>query len=61
MTDIAKTAAGTGDDYHLPSGFQALILRIDGRVDITMHAIGELEWGCELIGINRTLGHSEWK
>jgi hypothetical protein len=26
-----------------------------------MHAIGELEWGCELIGINRTLGHSEWK
>lgn len=56
-TNIAQTTAGAGDDHHLTGGLQASTLGVDGRVDITVHALGKLEGGSEVIGIDWTLCH----
>lgn len=57
MTNIAQTTASAGDDHHTTRGLQAFTLGVDDRVHITVHALGKLEGGSELIGIDWTLCH----
>lgn len=57
MTNIAQATASAGDDHHLTRGLQAFTFGVDGRVHITVHALGKLEGGSKLIGIDWTVSH----
>lgn len=52
MTNIAQTTASADDDYHLTRDLQGFACGVNGRVDITVQALGKLERGSELIGID---------
>ncbi len=56
-TDCSYTSTGTSDDDDLSFGGQSWISRFDGWVEITVHALGELEWRGEHVDIECLFHH----
>lgn len=57
MTNIAQPTASAGDYHHFTRDLQVFALGVNSRVDITVHTLGKLEGGSELIGVDWTLCH----